>query len=717
MNLNKFLDFVWKNVDILSVEDIKLIINGKYTNLLKRLNDKYISEDDKKEKKKIERLVDFLSDFIEDYKKSAYKYNYIESTELHHFEYWFNFYLKNKFLDRAKEVLNDAKKKFPEHKKIKKLAKKLNKEKSWYKEEYQRIKYETDRKDKIMSIENLIEKRLYTEAQKRVFAFLKDYPDDNTWEKLLAKVNKLKSRTVADEILVDNEFFEKVWLLKIVEKGKVEKRDLREIYKKLKYLVKTKDFDTGLSLIKYVKEEFEVEDTKLLWFYDKLLEHKRKYDKEQQEGEYKLELKSLKLLIKNKQFKDASAKANNILKKYVFINKNEVFRLIKKINSEKKKVFKNKNKWKFEIWFEEFMMRIASLNKKQLFNFYEKLAWFLKAKMDLKLTLQIIFYQAREFGLKKFTRDVVSGIESGMKLSEIMKFYPVISKLDVSLVKIWEATWQLWEMFQRIYKSRKEEEARKKQIKSVMIYPSIIISITLWIFLLMLIFIMPKFVTFFQSAKIELPALTKILLAMSAFVRQQWYVVLIWVILSILWFTYFAKTKLGEYVIWYFSMRLPVIKEIVTRKYVIYFSGNLSLLLNSGIDLLEAMDLLVVGTENPWYRNEFKRIRFELETGVNFSKAVWLWKLEEIWSYKNMFIPIDLSYAIDAWERTWQLWTLLQDVWERYEEDLKLIIKNLQSLMEPLIIALVGTVVFTFVLAIFLPMMKMYDAVGKMWWL
>ncbi len=717
MNLNKFLDFVWKNVDILSVEDIKLIINGKYTKLLKKLNDKYIYETDKKEKKKIERLVDFLSDFIEDYKKSAYKYNYLESTELPHFIYWFNFYLKNKFLKRAKEVLNDAETKFPDDKRIKKLKKRLKKEKSWYKEEYQRIKWETDRKDKIISIENLIEKRLYTEAQKRVFAFLKEYPDDKKWEKLLDRVNKLKSRTVADEILVDNEFFEKVWLLKVVEKWKVEKRDLKEIYGKLKYLIKVKDFDTGLSLIKYVKEEFQVEDTKLLWFYDKLLELKRKHDKGQQEGEYKLELKSLKLLIKNKQFKEASAKANNILKKYVFINKNEVFKLIKKINSEKKKVFKEKNKGKFEIWFDEFMMRIAKLNKKQLFGFYEKLAWFLKAKMDLKLTLQIIFYQAREFGLKKFTRDVVSGIESGMKLSEIMKFYPVISKLDVSLVKIWEATWKLWEMFQKIYQSRKEEDSRKKQIKSVMIYPSIIISITIWIFLLMLIFIMPKFVTFFQSAKIELPALTKGLLSASAFLRKQRYIVIIAIVLAVLWFKYFSKTKLGEYVIWYFSMRLPVVKEIVFRKYVIYFSTNLSLLLNSGIDLLEAMDLLVVGTENPWYRNEFKRIRFELETWVSFSKAVWLWKLEDIGSYKNAFIPIDLSYAIDAWERTWQLWALLQDVWERYEEDLKLIIKNLQSLMEPLIIALVWWVVFTFVLAIFLPMMKMYDAVGKMWWL
>ncbi len=149
MNLNKFLDFVWKNVDILSVEDIKLIINWKYTKLLKRLNDKYISEDDKKEKKKIEKLVDFLSDFIEDYKKSAYKYNYLESTEFPHFAYWFNFYLKNKFLDRAKEVLEDTRKQFPEDKRIKKLEKKLNKEKSWYKEEYLRIKYETDRKDKI----------------------------------------------------------------------------------------------------------------------------------------------------------------------------------------------------------------------------------------------------------------------------------------------------------------------------------------------------------------------------------------------------------------------------------------------------------------------------------------------------------------------------------------------------------------------------------------
>lgn len=714
MNFEKFLSFIQSNIDYLWTDDVKLVVEGKYYTLFEKLKKRSDNENNKKVKAKLEQITYFITEFLEDYNTYSYKYDYSKATTFEHYKYWFNFYLNSKFLLKAQRVIEDMKTKFPWDKRVASFEKKIGKEQSSYNKEYDSIKYNLDKTNKIKFIDTLIGQGEYGQATSEVLKYIQEYPDDQSIGEYIQRIDKLKSQNLVENITVNKNYFEKIWLLWLTKKEELKSTDMNEIYKKLNLLKSNWDYEWWLSLIKYIKDKFKIDDVKLLKYYNAFTDISAKKQQKKQKDEYTLEINSLKLLVKNKQYEEALTKATSILKKYPLVSKRDILALIKTIKDKRSSLLKNHTKWKLDLFLENLTYKMSPLTKKWLFQFYQKMAWFLNAKMDLKLSLQVVYYQAKDIWLKKFIKDVLDWIDSWMKLSEIMKWYWAVWKLDIALIKIWESTWKLWDMFQTIYKSYKEEDERKKKIKSVMIYPAIIIFVTIMIFIGLLVFIIPKFVQLFEQINMNLPAITQITINLSEFIRTKWYILLFWVFWTIIFMTLFKLTSPWKRFFSLMSLNLPVLKELVYRKYIIFFSWNLSLLLKSWINLLEAIDLLVEWTDNVYYQNEFKRVRFELETWITFSKAVWLGNISDVWNYRNSYVPIDLAYAVDVWERTWQLWDLLWDVSARYDEDLKLIIKNLQSMMEPFVIILVGTVIFIFVLAVFLPMIQMYNAIGKM---
>lgn len=718
MNFQKFIDFVSSKLDILEIDDIKYIINWRYNTLFQSLNERYQKEEDKNIKTSLEEIILFLYNFLEDYKNSSYKYNYEECTDFADYLYWIDFYVKNKLISYAKNVIKDMQKKFPKREyEILRLNKKIERLDTKYKKESKKTEQIIKKNNKLKQIESMIWQWEYGQAMYECLQFIQDYPDDTKVKWYIKKIDELKASHAVDKINIWKDFFEKVWLLNISKKDELKKTDLKEVYTKLRNLRKIRDYEAWIILVKYIRDKHKIDDPNLLKYYNSFIEIKSKDKQKSQDSEYKLELKSLKLLYKNKQLQNAMNKANSILKKYPLVNKKEIFQIINKINKYKATVLKSQNKSWFEVWFEDFMMRISRFTPRELFFFYEKMSWFLKAKMDLKMSLQIIYYQAKQLSVKKFVRSILEWVDSGMKISEVLRWYHQISRLEVSLIKIWETTWKMWEMFECIYTAKREEEDRRKKIKSVMMYPAIVLSITVLIFLWLLIFIMPKFIWFYGQMNMELPAITRVMLWISAFIREKWYLV-IWICAGVysLW-RLFWFTKVWKLFRSWIVLKLPVVSLLVNRKYVIYFASNLSLLLRSWINLLEALDLIIYWADNVLYMEEFKRIRFELESWISFARSVWLWNLEDVWQYTNSYIPIDLAYAVDIWEKTWQLSSLMGDVAQRYDDDLKVVIKNLQNMLEPFIIVLLWFAVVIFVAAVFLPLMNMYNVVWKMGWI
>ncbi len=718
MNMDRITEFIISNLDYFTEEDLNYFINWEYNKLFDSFQEKYKKEKDSKKKAKYEEIVEFLLEFLEEYKKYWYKFNYSLSEKPEHFEYWFDFYFDNYLISDAEKVLEDIKKKFWENSLYKKLKSKLDKYKQKYEKEYNKLKEKFEYQKSIRSIESLISAGKYQEAMHQILEMMKQYPNDKTLEQYLKRIDSLRSSKIYEDLEKDIEFFKKLWLadiIKVKQWSELDKKSVKFIYKKLDKLLKEKNYDWWLALVKYIRNKYKVQDKRLLVYERKFLEMKEKELRLTQKQEYKLELESLKLMFKNGQYDRALRKAQSILRKYPLVEKKEVFDIIKKIHKEKSKALKW---WKtIEDFFEELSLKFARLSKKWLLEFYDRMAWFLKSKMDLKFSLKVIYAQTKDYWLKKFVKDLIEWLDAWLKLSEVMAWYKIIGKRDVSLIKMAEKTGKLDVIFTNIAQEYKEAEERKKKIKSVMIYPAIVITVTIIIFTLLLIFIVPKFVKFFGEVWVDLPLITRIIITLSKLIQEKWYIFIAAIIWFIILLKMFFATNPWKWVKSYLALKLPVVKQIAYRANIIYFVSNLWLLLKAWVPLLEALDIIIEWVENKFYKNEFKRIRHEVEIWVNFGKSLWLGDVSDKIKYTNWLIPIDIAYSIDIWERTWQLSDMLIDIWKRYQEDLKLIIKNLQSLMEPFIILLVWGLIFIFVMSIFLPMIKLYDVVGQMWWL
>jgi len=255
-------------------------------------------------------------------------------------------------------------------------------------------------------------------------------------------------------------------------------------------------------------------------------------------------------------------------------------------------------------------------------------------------------------------------LESGLKLSEVMAWYPIVWKRDISLIKIAEKTGKLDLIFNNIAQEYKESENRKKKIKSVMIYPTIVITVTIAIFIWLLIFIVPKFVKFFGEVWVELPLITRIVIWLSNWLKTN-YIIFIWMVIwFIILLKLFLSTEVWKWVKSYLTLKLPVFKEIAYRNNIIYFTSNLWLLLKAWVPLLEALDIIIEWMENKIYKRELKRIRHEVEIWVTIWKAIGIGELSDRVKYTNTLIPIDVAYAIDIWEKTWRKWLLkIYNLW------------------------------------------------------
>jgi len=710
MNIKKVFEFVVDNIDYFTKEEITKLYGGKILEVLESFKEK-IRKDPKD---RYFDIIDFLLKVYEDYKKEAYKYDYNQCSEEKHFKYWFDYYFDYKLVDYIEKVLKDRKAKFWETKLYKKCLNKYLKYRQKLEKEYKDLMKEIEYDKQIRYINFLIQNWQYWQATKLILDLLEKYPNDKKLEKLFDKVQKHKQDNFLETVDYEKEIIEKLEISKkfkyLTEKERKQK--LKELYKFLDQFLKEKNYNAWIATIKYLRTVLKIEDKKLISYYKKFLVIKERQERRIQKAEYEIELKSLKLLIKNKKYDRALAKVRHMMYKYTLIDKKELIKLFRQIQKEKRsylKVF-----WKESFW-DKLLMKYSKLSKKSLFEFYEKIAWFLRAKIDIKFALEIIYYQSKDYWLKKFSKDLLDWVQAWLKISEVMSWYwYVIDLKDIALVKIWEKTGKLADVFESIYTSHKVTVERKKKIKSMMIYPVVVILITIIIFTWLLIFIVPKFVKFYEQVNVPLPWITVQVINLSNIIRYQRYLIILFIIWLIVFIWFFKRTRVWKRFFSWCALNLPVIKLITPKLYIIYVTQNLSLLLRAWVPILEALDLLVMWVENLYYYDELRRIRYELELWTSMGEVLWLGKWQEIRYYSNKLFPIDIAYSIDIWEKTWQLVNVLGEIAERYDKDLKIIINNLQSLIEPFVILLVWWVVFVMVLAIFLPLIHLYDVIWKM---
>lgn len=400
---------------------------------------------------------------------------------------------------------------------------------------------------------------------------------------------------------------------------------------------------------------------------------------------------------------------NDFFDKYWNFNNRKFLDLLK----ESKKALKRKKSDKK--WINIEINLFNSVSRKELWQFVNRLSIFINSWIDIKWALNIIYKQTKNPYLKKIVNEIKTWIDYWIWMSESMMQYPkVFDNLMIALIWVWEKTWNLWKILDEMDKKMLETIELRSKVKWALIYPVILLILTISMVTFMMVVIIPRITASFSQTWTELPYLTQVVIWISDFIINDWMLILWWFFWVVIFLTLFKKTYIWEIFFWYISINLPIFWYIVKRSNIIYFTNSFTILMDSWVLLLDSLKTSSNVVSNIHYKKEIVRIKNEVESWLTMSKSLWLNMEYETSIYLNKLFPEEFAYIVNTWEETWTLSDSLKKIWNNYTSDLKRYIWNLATMLEPFIIIIVWTLVWVIVIAIMLPFFKLWEIAKKL---
>lgn len=297
--------------------------------------------------------------------------------------------------------------------------------------------------------------------------------------------------------------------------------------------------------------------------------------------------------------------------------------------------------------------------------------------------------------LSEALNDVVENLEAGRELSAALHRHPkIFNALYVSIVRVGEETGRLEESFLRLYKYLDLEKETRKQVKSALRYPAIVVSAILAAIFIVTTWVIPKFAEIFSRFDIELPIYTRIILGFSNFMTAWWPVVLVTALAAVTGFIFWKRTPDGRYRWDRTKLKLPIVGDIIVRATLARFCRSFGMGYRSGVPLIQAMTLCSRAVDNAFIAERIVDMRNGVERGENVSRTA---------AATGVFTPLVLQ-MMTVGEETGALDDMLDEAADFYEREVEYDVKNLASLIEPLITIMIGVMVLILALGVFLPM-------------
>ncbi|MGQ8366069.1 type II secretion system F family protein [Glaciecola sp. 1036] len=304
--------------------------------------------------------------------------------------------------------------------------------------------------------------------------------------------------------------------------------------------------------------------------------------------------------------------------------------------------------------------------------------------------------------LRVALKQVIEQLEKGRSLSSAMAQHPqVFSQLFVSIIHVGENTGQLDIAFKQLYEYLEREQETRKQIKAATRYPSFVLFALAGALVVVNVFVIPVFAGMFAKFDTELPLMTRVLLGMSDFFVNQWYVLIGIILLVFFGVKHYINTQEGRLVWDHWKIKAPIMGTIVERSLLGRFARSFSMMLKAGVPLTSALSLVAEAVDNAYMNDAILGMRRRIEKGESLSRVA---------RTSDLFTPLVLQ-MINVGEETGRVDELLQEVAEFYEREVAYDIKTLTSKIEPILISIVAVMVLILALGIFTPMWDMMGAI------
>jgi type IV pilus assembly protein PilC len=341
---------------------------------------------------------------------------------------------------------------------------------------------------------------------------------------------------------------------------------------------------------------------------------------------------------------------------------------------------------------------IGRVGAKQLCLFTRQLSTLQDAGLPILRSLKILENQCKPGVLKNSLNEVVEDIESGSTLSEAMVKHPkCFDRLYCNMIKAGEAGGALEAILQRLADFKEKAQTLKRRVRGAMVYPIVVIFIAIIIVGFIMYFIIPKFEAIFADFGVDLPKMTVFLIDASHFVVDYYWVCLvvpafIWMLLKLI-----RRNKTGAYILDRLVLYIPVMGQIVEKSTVARTMRTLGTLVQSGVPILEALNIVRDTAGNAVFERAFNRIYESIREGETIAQP-----LREARIVDDIVVNM-----IDVGEETGDLDTMLNKIADNYEEEVEVLVESLVSLLEPIMIVVLGGIVGFIVIALFLPLIQL----------
>jgi type IV pilus assembly protein PilC len=375
--------------------------------------------------------------------------------------------------------------------------------------------------------------------------------------------------------------------------------------------------------------------------------------------------------------------------------KNDKIIITKLIKSKKKATVEIKKKTSFDFGSK------TSVPAKEVMIFTKQFATMMKAGLPVLNILIMLEEQITNKNLKRIVGEVKRDLESGVILSKSFEKHPaVFDNIYVNLTKAGEASGKLDIFLERIVIGLEKREKIKSKIKSALFYPATLFTVAIAVTIFMLINVVPVFVKMYQGMGIKLPASTAVIIGMSNFIRSPFGggLLLVSIIAGIFIFKYLIKTNYEIRKKWHrFILYMPIFGELIQKSVFARIALVLGNLNQAGVNLIESIDIAKSITTNTLVIEGLDNIKKGVFSGESLTKLF----------HREKIFPQTFAQLISVGEQTGSLDEMFGSIAKYYEEEFDTVVKGLSTIIEPLMIVVIGIIIGVLMVALYMPIFSM----------
>ncbi|SEV94365.1 type II secretion system F family protein [[Clostridium] fimetarium] len=350
-----------------------------------------------------------------------------------------------------------------------------------------------------------------------------------------------------------------------------------------------------------------------------------------------------------------------------------------------------------------FGLGVKKVKTRDLSVFCRQFSSILKAGVSVISALEMLSEQTENKSLRQALKNVQSNVEKGENLADAMRLEGnVFPPLLINMISAGESSGSLEISIERMAIQFEKDAKLKGMVKKAMMYPMVLCFVAIGVVIVMMAFVIPSFMKMFEDMEESMPPFTQFVINMSNFITQKWYLLIAIVVAVVVGYNTYAKTDNGLHTIASIKLKIPVFGTLVTKTACARFSRTFGTLLAAGMPMIDALDITAKTMDNVKFKEALMKVKSGVGLGLSLSTQL---------RASNLF-PSMVIHMTNIGEETGNLEEMLNNVANYYDEEVEITTQQVTALMEPMIILVMAAIVCGLIMAIYSPMIQLYNTLG-----